>query len=136
MKEVLFVKDPRGFGVSWGDDEGVEFNEQDILNKQEYMLERLRGMGLGAHRAVLITEPASGLSLATRAMILCEMWFDCHGAPTLDQWERANDDMWNSFSAYCAALGKDPGIRPDNPPLPRPKPAFGVVQGGKEEDDE
>ena len=133
MDNVLIVRDPRGFAVTWGDDE-VQPTDEQVLEKQEYMVKWLRELGFEVQRAVQITGPTY-LEIEQRAQLLCELWFDCEGKPTMEQWQMAHDDLWNGWCLYCAETGKEPGERPLLPPLPHSTPKLGVIEGGRAEED-
>ena len=128
MDNILIIRDPRGMTVLWGDDE-VSPNDEQVQEKQEYMVKWLREIGFEVQRAIHIVAP-DYLELTQRAQMLCELWFQCEGRPTLNQWQVVHDDLWESWNVFCINEGKDVGVRPPLPPLPHLIPKLGVIDGG------
>jgi hypothetical protein len=141
----LVVSDSRGFRVEWGGD-GQDFSDEEVLKKLEHMRDTLRYLGMFADITLHITAPLP-LTIEQRAMILCELWYECEGAPTQEQWNCVLEDM---FAASCHAAqqrGEPIPMKPDFPPIPlyakggvithlRPIEGGRFPQGGQFADDQ
>ena len=109
----LVVTDSIGFRLEWGGD-GQCFTDEEIQTKLAYMRDAARELGIVADVTLHIKAPQP-LSISQRAMLLCELWFECEGCPTEEQWNNVLEDMW---AASCHAARERGEPKPDKPPFP------------------